>query len=144
MQDNKPYLISGSSYTDERGSLNFVNNFRFTGIKRFYTITHPDTGIIRAWQGHKTEQKHFFVSKGSFLINWVEIDNWDHPSTGLTPETKVLTDTEPVLLVLPPGHANGFKALEPNSTMIIFSNLSLEESQNDIIRYPSNQWVFNP
>jgi len=142
MPTDKPYLIKGSSFSDDRGCLNFVNDFRFDGIKRFYTITHTDTSIIRAWQGHKIEQKHFFVSKGAFLINWIEIDNWDQPAKDLVPGTQILRDSESAVLVLPPGFANGFKALEPNSTMVIFSNLSLKESQNDIVRFPEDQWSF--
>ena len=134
-------LIKGNSFTDQRGSLRFVNDFKFEGIKRFYTITHPDTFIIRAWQGHKIETKHFIVSKGKFLICWIEIDNWENPGKELKINRQILSADEPQLLIVPAGHANGFKALEDDSTLIIFSDLELEDSSKDIYRFESDYWL---
>ncbi len=133
-------IIKGNQHKDQRGIIRFVNDFTFDGIKRFYTITHPDTSVIRAWQGHKLETKHFFVTKGSFLINWIEIDDWDNPSKNLKVNSKILEETESELLIVPPGHANGFKALEPNSTLLVFSDMSLEDSIADDYRFPANHW----
>ncbi len=135
-----PTLIKGNSFSDSRGTLHFVNDFKFESVKRFYTISHPDSSIVRAWQGHKIETKHFFVSKGSFLICWVKIDNWDKPSENLQPLHEILRETDPAVLTIPPGHANGFKALEPDSTLLIFSDLDLEESSKDLIRFDKNHW----
>jgi dTDP-4-dehydrorhamnose 3,5-epimerase-like enzyme len=134
-------LIKGNSFTDERGTLHFVNDFHFEWIKRFYTISHPDTSVIRAWQGHKIETKHFFVTKGTFLICWVEIDNWDNPGKELKINKKILSADSPQILIVPPGNANGFKALEPESTLVVFSDLTLEESAGDIYRFESDYWV---
>jgi dTDP-4-dehydrorhamnose 3,5-epimerase-like enzyme len=133
-------LIQGSSYTDERGILSFVNDFNFDGIKRFYTFSHPNIDIIRAWQGHKIESKYFFCTKGKFLIAWVEIDNWDNPGKELKVNKKILSEDNPQILVIPPGNANGFKAIEADSKLIGFSNLTLEESKNDDYRFPVNYW----
>ncbi len=133
-------IIKGNQHKDPRGIIRFVNDFTFEGIKRFYTITHPDTSVIRAWQGHKRETKHFFVTKGSFLINWIEIDNWDNPSKNLNVNSKILKESESELLIVPPGHANGFKALEPDSTMMVFSDMLLEESERDDYRFPTEYW----
>lgn len=95
-------LIKGNLHTDHRGTVRFVNDFNFDGIKRFYTITHPDTTTIRAWQGHKLETKYFYVTKGSFLINWIKIDNWQQPSKDLKIHTHTLSDTESEILITPP------------------------------------------
>lgn len=133
-------IIKGSHHTDHRGTIRFVNDFTFDGIKRFYTITHPDTNIIRAWQGHKLETKYFYVTKGSFLINWIKIDNWEKPSLDLKINTHILSDQESEVLIVEPGHANGFKSLEPDSTMIVFSDMSLEESKSDDYRFPMDYW----
>ena len=46
-------IIEGGKFKDERGEIQFFNNFDMTEIKRIYTIFHPDANIIRAWQGHK-------------------------------------------------------------------------------------------
>jgi len=134
------YLIKGNLHTDHRGTIRFVNHFTFDGIKRFYTITHPDTNIIRAWQGHKLETKYFYVTKGSFLINWIEIDNWEKPSTDLKINAHTLSETQSEILIIPPGHVNGFKALEPGSTMMVFSDMLLEDSIKDDFRYPVEYW----
>jgi dTDP-4-dehydrorhamnose 3,5-epimerase len=134
-------LIKGNSFTDERGTLRFVNDFHFEEIKRFYTITHPDTSVIRAWQGHKIEAKHFFVSRGKFLICWVEPDNWDNPDKGLKVNKEILDADNPQILIVPAGNANGFRALEPDSTLVVFSDLTLEESAKDIYRFDSSYWA---
>ena len=134
-------IIKGNSYTDHRGSLRFVNDFKFEGIKRFYSIKHANTSIIRAWQGHKIETKYFYVSKGSFLINWIKIDDWDNPSKDLKKNKHILSDQKNEILIIPPGHANGLKALEPDSILISFSNMSLEESKNDDYRFPQDYWL---
>jgi dTDP-4-dehydrorhamnose 3,5-epimerase-like enzyme len=119
-------LTTGDIYTDQRGTMQFVNGFNFDSIKRFYTITHPDTSIIRAWQGHKIETKHFFVTKGTFLICWVTIDNWDFPSKELKVNRQILKEKTPQVLTIAPGNANGLKAMEPGSQIIIFSDLTFE------------------
>ncbi len=56
-----PLSIKGGRHIDERGTLTFFNNFDMSPVKRFYVIDHPDTTIVRAWQGHKVEQKWFYV-----------------------------------------------------------------------------------
>jgi dTDP-4-dehydrorhamnose 3,5-epimerase-like enzyme len=133
-------IIKGNSFTDDRGSINFVNDFHLEGIKRFYTITHPDTSVIRAWQGHKIETKYFFVSKGKFLICWVEIDNWDKPGKESKVNKEILSAGNPQILIVPAGNANGFKALEDDSTLLVFSDLDLETSAKDLYRFEWDYW----
>ncbi len=133
-------LIKGNIHRDQRGIVRFVNDFHFENVKRFYTITHPDIDTIRAWQGHKRETKYFFVSKGSFVINCIAVDNWDSPAKDLKINTYTLIDTQSEILIIPPGHVNGFKALEPDSTMIVFSDMLLEDSKMDDYRFPVDYW----
>ena len=133
-------IIKGNSFSDNRGTINFVNEFHFEGIKRFYTITHKDTSVVRAWQGHKTETKHFFVTKGKFLICWVEIDNWDSPGKDLKVNKEILSAENPQILIVPAGTANGFRAMEADSTLLIFSDLGLEASSKDLFRFEGNHW----
>jgi len=135
-------LIKGNIHKDQRGTVRFVNDFHFENVKRFYTITHPDTNTIRAWQGHKLETKYFYVTKGSFLINWIEIDNWQKPSKDLSINTHILSDTQSEILIIPPGHVNGFKALEPDSTMMVFSDMLLEDSKKDDYRFDLKYFQF--
>jgi dTDP-4-dehydrorhamnose 3,5-epimerase-like enzyme len=136
-------IFHGGLFSDDRGVIRFCNEFQFEGIKRFYTIKHLSVEVIRAWQGHKLETKYFYVTKGSFLINWINIDNWEHPSKDLKINTHTLTDTHSEILIIHPGHINGFKALEPDSTLIVYSDMLLEDSKKDDYRFPVEMWLFD-
>lgn len=136
-----PDLIKGDVFTDHRGSLSFVNDFDMSVVKRFYTIEHPEISVVRAWQGHQIEQKWFYVTKGRFLMAWVKPDNWESPSKDLVVETVVLDATESSVLHIPAGHANGFKALDPNSKIIVFSDRSLEDAKDDNYRFDASLWM---
>jgi len=63
-----PKIITGNSHTDTRGTLYYNNDFDASEIKRVYVIENATTDIIRAWQGHKIEQRWFSAIKGSFKI----------------------------------------------------------------------------
>lgn len=134
-------MISGGSHEDVRGSLNYVNDFEFKGIKRFYQIIQRSTSVVRAWQGHKIEHKYFYVSSGAFLVACTEIDNWEAPSESLKASHYTLSSATPAILSVPPGFANGIKALEKNSTLMVFSNLSLEDSTHDRFSFDSSLWL---
>lgn len=138
----KPYLISGGKFKDNRGSISFVNDFKFEDVKRFYIIEHQDTSVIRAWQGHKAEKKYFYVVNGSFIIKAIKPDNWENPSKELVAEKFILNENESNILCLPQGFINGFKVLEENSKLMVFSNMENEESADDLIRFPLDYWKF--
>ncbi len=135
-----PTIIKGGIFTDERGSMRFVNAFTFPDVKRFYSIKHPDTSVVRAWQGHQFEKKYFYPITGSFIIAWVKIDDFKNPSENLIPEYHLLSANNSELLSVPKGYANGLKALEPNSELMIFSDLDVENSVREKIRFPADWW----
>jgi len=134
-------LIEGGSFADARGSLLFVNEFDFKSVKRFYQIVHPDIKVVRAWQGHKIEHKHFYIAQGSFVIATVRIDDFTNPSLNLKTEETILTAKNPAILSVPPGFANGIKALSSNSILVVYSNLTLIESKHDEYRFDSSLWL---
>ena len=136
-----PTIIKGGYFTDQRGSMRFVNDFRFNGVKRFYFIKHYDTSVIRAWQGHQFEKKYFYPVSGSFIVAWVKIDDFENPSLNLVPEHHILSASSSEIISIPKGYANGLKALETNSEIMIFSDMDLEESVNEKIRFPSDWWM---
>ena len=95
-----PKIISGNSQTDTRGTLFYNNDFDASQIKRVYVIENATTDIIRAWQGHKIEQRWFSAIKGLFKIRLIKIDNWENPTKNLEMLTvKVNADTLEVLHV---------------------------------------------
>lgn len=137
---SKPTLIKGGLAVDDRGTVSFVNDFDFKGIKRFYIIENHKIGFIRAWHGHKKESKFVNVVKGSALICAVQIDNWDSPSKELDVYRFVLSDKNPSILYIPPGCANGFMSLTEDTKIIFYSSSSLEESNGDDFRFHASYW----
>jgi len=136
-----PYIIKGGNYTDERGGLEFYNDFDMSQIKRIYFTTHFDPKVIRAWQGHTIESRWFCTVKGSFQVKLIEIDNWKNPSDELKVLEYRLTTEKQEILYIPNGFVNGFKALEVNSKLMIMSNYKLNEIENDQIRFDKNKWT---
>ena len=135
-----PYLINGGTYRDKRGVISFVNDFMLDSIKRFYIITHTDSSIVRAWQGHKYESKYFYCLKGNFLVNLVKINDWSNPSMELDVITYKLEAEISQVLYIPPGYANGFKAVRKESQLLVYSDKTIGESKDDDYRYDSNYW----
>ena len=137
----QPTIIKGGNFADHRGSMRFVNDFHFDDVKRFYFIKHPESSVIRAWQGHQFEKKYFYPISGSFVVAWVKIDDFENPSKDLIPEYHILSDANSEIISIPKGYANGLKALEPNSEILVLSDMDLEESVNEKIRYPADWWL---
>lgn len=135
-----PQIIDGGSHSDSRGTLWFVNDFHLDEVKRFYIIEHSDPFVVRAWQGHKREQKWFYVLAGSFKIVLTKPDNWDKPSPTLDIMEYTLSSEESRVLYVPGGYANGLKANEANSRIIVFSDFTLEQSGNDSYKFAENMW----
>jgi dTDP-4-dehydrorhamnose 3,5-epimerase-like enzyme len=133
-------IITGGQFNDDRGTVSFVNDFDMSSIKRFYAIQHTSVEIVRAWQGHKVENKWFYCVRGSFLINVIQIDNWEQPSMDLIVTSHYLKSRNPSVLYVPGGHVTGIKALEADSSLIVFSNMFVKESKDDDFRFDKNKW----
>lgn len=136
-------VFSGGLATDKRGSVSFVNNFRFKNVKRFYQIENSPSNPIRAFHGHMKETKYFFVSSGSIVLAAVKLDNPKSPSKDSYVYRKILSAKNPAVVQIPAGFANGFKSLEENTVVLVFSTASLAESQADDYRYPTDYWGKN-
>ena len=126
-------LMLGGIAVDDRGSVRFVNDFQFDGVKRFYQVENHRSGFIRAWHGHKKEGKYVYVANGTALIGVVNMNTEEISKY-------VLSDKSPKILWIPPGNYNGFKTLEENTKIIFFSTTTLEESLNDDIRQEFDKW----
>ena len=126
-------LIQGGISVDDRGSVRFVNDFKFEGVKRFYQVENHSKGFIRAWHGHKKEGKYVYVPSGTALIGVVDMETEKI-------EKFILSSKSPRVLYVPPNHFNGFKSLEDNTVILFFSTSSLEESLGDDIRESHDKW----
>ena len=136
-----PKIILGGNYSDERGQLEFFNEFDMSPIKRVYFTTHSDTDTVRAWQGHTTESRWFLCVKGSFTVKLVAIDNWENPSDNLKVYEYKLSSKKQEILCIPNGFVNGFIASEENSKLMVMSNYGFNEIENDEIRFDKNKWT---
>lgn len=125
--------VQGGVYADDRGFLRFVNDFDFSGVKRFYQVENHSKGFIRAWHGHKKEAKYVYVPKGSALIGLVNLETEELAKYTLSSQS-------PCILYIPPGYANGFKTLEEETILMFFSTSTLKESEGDDYRFAWNQW----
>ncbi len=130
--------IEGGIFQDNRGIIRFVNDFNFEGIKRFYQVENHKKGFVRAWQGHKTEEKYVYVSSGTALVAIVPIDAEKGDLSQV--KTFILTEKSPSVLHIPAGYYNGVMNFEDATKIILFSNLTLEESQNDFFRRDYDYW----
>jgi len=129
-----PKVINGGIAVDDRGSLRFVNDFDFAGVKRFYQVQNHRKGFIRAWHGHKKEAKYVYVAKGTALIGAVPIEGEE------TVTKFILSDKSPKVLFIPAGYYNGAMTLEDDTIIQYFSTTTLEESKGDDIRLSYDAW----
>lgn len=131
----KPTIIKGNHHQDERGIIKFNNDFNALGIKRVYSIENANTAFIRAWQGHKIEQRWFSAVVGSFKIKLIEIDNWIQPSTDLSVLEFVLSSENLDILHVPAGFISSIQSQEANSKLLVFADYVLGEI-TDEYRFP--------
>jgi dTDP-4-dehydrorhamnose 3,5-epimerase-like enzyme len=140
ISDAEPRLLEGALAVDDRGSVAFVNDFDFAGVKRFYLVTNHRAGFVRAWHAHRLEAKYVTVTRGAAVIGAVRIDNWETPSPTAEVNRYVLSAQKPAVLFIPAGFANGFMSLTEDATLMFFSTSTLAESGGDDIRYDSRYW----
>ena len=132
-----PKIINGNSNSDGRGVLYYNNDFDATVIKRLYFIENINTDFIRAWQGHKVEQRWFSVVKGSFQIKLIKIDNWNNPSKNLAIISFVINDKNFDLLHIPQGYVTSIQSLDKDSKLLVMSNYLMGEI-NDEYRFDAD------
>ncbi len=137
---NQPSIIQGGNFADDRGLISFVNDFDMSPVKRFYHISPKDPSIIRAWQGHQIESKWFHVSAGKFQVRLIQVDNWETPSKDLPYTEFILSAADSQVLHIPGGYANGFRALEENSSLLVFSDIGIDNAADDDFRFPADYW----
>lgn len=137
---DEPRLLRGGVSVDDRGSVRFVNEFDFAGVKRFYAVHNHATGFVRAWHAHRREAKYATVLSGAAVVGAVRIDDWASPSRSAHVHRHVLSAAAPSVLYIPPGHANGFMSLTDDTILVFFATASLDESAQDDVRFPFDYW----
>lgn len=134
-------VFKGQVFEDARGKLIAFNDFSMDKVKRMYQIYHPNTSIVRAWQGHKLESKWFYVVEGAFVLAYVCIDDFLNPSKHLSAIYHMINAEDKIILNVPCGYANGLKSIVPNSKILVFSDMNLESAKDDSFKYDSHYWL---
>lgn len=130
----KPNIIEGNCYIDQRGKLFYNNDFDTSSIKRIYMIENINVDFIRAWQGHKIEQRWFSVLQGSFEIQLIAIDDWKKPTLNLQRHKFILNTDKLSVLHIPRGYVSSIQALEEASKLLVMADYLLGEI-DDEFRY---------
>ena len=130
-----PQIIKGNFHKDERGQIIFNNDFDAQEIRRIYFIENRDTHFVRAWQGHKVEQRFFSAVQGSFLIKLIKIENWEQPKKDPEILSFELSSSSGDILHVPKGYLNSVQALELNSKLMVMADHTLQEGE-EVLRFP--------
>lgn len=129
-------VIDGGMAVDDRGTVTFVNDFDFKGVKRFYMVQNHSKGFVRAWHGHKKEGKYAFVTRGAVKLAVVPMKE---EGVGAT---HTLSANKPQIVYIPPNYYNGFKTLTDDAQIIFFSTVTMEEAKDDDYRKPADTWDY--
>lgn len=140
MREVKPYINEINSYSDERGVFcSFLNNAHLIDqehlpTKRVYYIYSYGHGIVRGFHFHQKEWKNFIIVSGSAKFVAINPENPEEKYTFVSSARK------PNVVVIPPGYANGWMALEDNTILICASSATFEESVSDDVRFDPFKW----
>lgn len=135
-----PSVIKGGFHQDDRGKLQFNNNFNAIEIKRVYFIQNRDTTFERGWQGHKIEQRWFTAVSGKFLINVIAIENCEEPNDNFDIVSFEISAESFDVLHIPSGYITCIRALENDSKLLVMSDYLLGET-NDEVRFPLERFA---
>ena len=120
-------LSDALRFGDDRGD--FVNLGFEHSFKRSYIISNNHKGIVRAFHGHKQENKLFFVPKGAFKFILMNMETLEYKEYSLLASV-------PKLLYVPKGYYNGFVSLTDDALLVTFSTSDIESSKKDDFRLP--------
>jgi dTDP-4-dehydrorhamnose 3,5-epimerase-like enzyme len=126
-----PKIVAGGCHSDDRGTLRFNNSFDATAIKRIYLIENKETTFVRGWQGHRIEQRWFSVLQGSFKIELIAIDNWEHPSRDLKSLSFIINTVTLDVLHVPQGYVSSIQALEEGAKLLVMADYLLGANQDE-------------
>ncbi|MBW8362844.1 MAG: WxcM-like domain-containing protein [Kaistella sp.] len=128
---SEPQLIKGNVFTDQRGTVLYNNDFDVTPVKRIYFIENKNTELVRAWQGHKIEQKWMVPVSGRFRISLVKINDWENPDPNTEVAEFIACSNQLNVIHIPAGFANSIQALEEHSKLLVMADHLLGEVEDE-------------
>ena len=134
-----PVFFESNSSSDERGTVSFTNDLNLQKAVRTYKVENSQLKTVRAWHGHKVEEKWVNVEQGEFLVCVVKVDDFNSPSKDSEIQTYKISPKDGFLYI-PPNFANGAMNLTEDNAIRYYSSSTLEESLNDDFRFESDYW----
>lgn len=132
MTTTKPFVYESRVSSDDRGvfvqwlqnahALEFAPELK---VKRVYYVYNYGAGVARGFHFHEREWKIFTIANGA--AKFVALDP-EHPEDI---HTFISSPRKANVIVVPPGYANGWISLEPNTILICGSTSTIEESIAD-------------
>lgn len=120
-----PNLLQGNRHNDERGIVFYNNNFDASYIKRIYLIENQNVDIVRAWRGHRIEQRWFSAINGSVKIQLIAIENWDRPNKKSERFEFVLDSQKMDILHIPAGYVSSIQSLNEGASLLVMADYLL-------------------
>lgn len=133
----EPKIIAGNLFKDHRGAVLFNNNFDASRVKRIYIIENKDLITVRAWQGHRIEQKWMAPVSGKFKISIVKINLSGIPDKDSEILEFIVSAESLDVLHIPAGFANSIQAMEPHSKLLVMADYYAGEV-SDELRFENN------
>lgn len=137
-----PQIIQGNAHSDDRGVLYYNNGFDASAVKRIYFIENRDTNFVRAWQGHKIEQRWFSAANGSFEIRLVQVDDWEKPSLSLEQLIFTISSEKLDVLHIPAGYISSIRALTDDAKLLVMADYLLGQIKDEY-RYDAGYFNVN-
>ncbi|MBM3256794.1 MAG: hypothetical protein FJY98_00475 [Candidatus Liptonbacteria bacterium] len=140
--EKKPQAFEGAVFADDRGVFSpFLDAEKnpelfkaMGGIKRVYYVYNHAANVVRGFHYHEKEWKIFGIVAGAAKFVAVNPKNPEEKFTFISSERKNQ------VIVIPPGFANGWVSLEPNTVLICASNATTNESRADDKRFDPFGW----
>ena len=122
-------LYSGKVIKTPSGSIAFCNESDLRPVVRMYELSLEANNEIKAWQVHERESKWMRCTQGIIMVKTCNLKTLDV-------ETYILDSNEFKWLTIPAGFANGIKPIKKGSKLLVGSDLSLIQAQNDNAKWP--------
>lgn len=135
----EPQIYNFNYSEDYRGKVFYNNEADLTKIVRTYSVENINLKTVRAWHGHKFEEKWVNVEVGKFLICIVKVDNFSKPNIkNKIYEFEVAPSSG--IIHIPSGFANGAMNLTLENRIRYYSTSTINESSQDDYRFEPQYW----
>lgn len=126
----RPFIIHGKKFKDERGFIFHNNSFDLNTIRRMYEIQNLNKNILRGWKGHIEESRWFYCTNGEANIKVRSLI--DEFQLGMNEYDFTLNCRTGNVLYVPKSHATLITLEMSDSRILCFSDYSFEDREKDI------------